>query len=277
MPLIDVHAHTEFSLEKLIRIHSSFTDSRLTKEELLEDVENLGIEYMFSIGKKDGMLRSFSSGEITDGVDTLKKELKQYPFLKRIIAVSLQNEGNLNQIEKYSRNELVSGIKVYYGYSITDPNSEELKPYYDLASEFGLPLFFHVGWCFPNIKEIAHPSKIEPVLEQYPNTQFVLCHLGYPKVEDTADIVSKYGNAFADISGLVSNQSIKNGRYKQDLKKVKPVITELLESDVGNKLMFGSDYPIVPIEVYFNLLKEIIPQEHHDNVFYWNAKNFFKL
>jgi len=43
-----------------------------------------------------------------------------------------------------------------------------------------------------------------------------------------------------------------------------------------DKLMYGSDWPLVNMGTYIELIKRIIPQEHHEAVFFKNAKRIFK-
>jgi len=279
MSIIDIHAHTEFSLERLMSIHDSFENLDLRKEKFLEDLESLGIEYVFSIGKKDGQLRPFFDDLNPADLDTLVEEQKQHPFLKRIVAISLSDEGNLNQIRKYLEKEIISGIKLYLGYTIDNANSEFLKPYYDIASEFNTPVLFHLGNCYPKKnKKIVSPLDIIPVLEKYPEQRFILCHLGYPLIEDTKKIVMEFDNAFTDLSGLMTYEDILLGECEPRLKRIKPVLTTLLDDpEVRSKVMYGSDYPLVPLKQYYGVIKEIVPVEMHDKIFYENAKKFFRL
>ena len=42
-----------------------------------------------------------------------------------------------------------------------------------------------------------------------------------------------------------------------------------------DKLMYGSDWPLVNITDYINILKRVVPQEHHEEFFYGNALNVY--
>ena len=43
------------------------------------------------------------------------------------------------------------------------------------------------------------------------------------------------------------------------------------------RIMYGSDWPIVNIEKYIEVIKHIIPEENHEDVFFNNAANFYGL
>ena len=37
------------------------------------------------------------------------------------------------------------------------------------------------------------------------------------------------------------------------------------------KLLFGTDWPLVPIEPYVKFVKALVPEEYHEDVFFKNA------
>jgi uncharacterized protein len=43
-----------------------------------------------------------------------------------------------------------------------------------------------------------------------------------------------------------------------------------------DKLLYGSDWPLAPMNVYIDFIKKIVPEEHHRKIFYENALNVFK-
>lgn len=278
MPIIDVHTHTEFSLERLLRIHDSFKDIDLSKKKFLEEMKSLSIEYVLSIGKKDGLLRPFFDDSKIASKETLMEEKEVYPFLKRAIAVNTEHGGNLNIIKDYIKHDLISAIKLYLGYTDVQAGSDTLKPYYDLALEHNIPVLIHLGNCYAQDSEkIAFPYEIMPVLETRPLQNFVLCHLGFPLVEETEKILTTFDNTYADISGLLTHEDILQGELHNVTEKVRPVLERLLsDKKTSKKLMYGSDYPLTPLREYFNVIKNIVTPNQED-LFYENAKNFFKL
>jgi len=41
--------------------------------------------------------------------------------------------------------------------------------------------------------------------------------------------------------------------------------------------MYGTDWPIVNLGEYIDFIKEVIPQEHWDKVFFDNANRIYRL
>jgi predicted TIM-barrel fold metal-dependent hydrolase len=44
-----------------------------------------------------------------------------------------------------------------------------------------------------------------------------------------------------------------------------------------DKMMYGTDFPIVNMGKYIEFVKRIVPEKHHEKVFYENAKRIYKL
>ncbi|MBM3199430.1 hypothetical protein FJZ53_00735 [Candidatus Woesearchaeota archaeon] len=277
MKMIDIHVHTEFTLERLLSIHGSFKDLDLTKEKFLEDIKSLSIEYAFSIGKKDGMIRNFFDDTTTASTGSLVEEQGQHPFLKRIIAASLTDGGNLNQARMFLEKNLVEGIKIYLGYSVPKADDERLKPYYELASEFQKPVLLHTGECYKSGKNVS-PKEVISVLERYAKQKFVLCHFGYPLVKDLEEVVTAFDNAFTDLSGLMTYEDVCNGEAETRLEDTKASLDSILNNPkTSDKVMYGSDYPLISLKQYYGMIKRIVPEGFHEKVFYKNAKEFFNL
>ena len=47
--------------------------------------------------------------------------------------------------------------------------------------------------------------------------------------------------------------------------------------DEYDKILYGSDWPLVPMGAYIDFCKQLIPIEAYDKVFYQNAVEVFKL
>jgi predicted TIM-barrel fold metal-dependent hydrolase len=44
-----------------------------------------------------------------------------------------------------------------------------------------------------------------------------------------------------------------------------------------DRFLFGSDWPLAPIKVYRDFIRDLVPEEYHQAVLYDNAKALFKL
>lgn len=276
MGIIDVHVHSEFSLDRLVQADPVFKKADLTKETYLRELQESNIDYVFSIGKKDGKLREFFTNNVFN-TGQLKQEQRELRFLRRIVAATLWGTGNLDQIRNFLQEEVVDGIKLYLGYSNLEATNLDLEPYYQLAGEFQKPVFFHLGECFPNVDRIVHPESVVSILEKYQNQKFILCHLAYPLIDETFQVLSTYENVYADISGMFSFQDLVSGEYKKEMQHATSATQRNINSTTAKKLLFGSDYPIIPVKQYIELISPIFAKEYQEQVFNTNARTLFNL
>ena len=42
-----------------------------------------------------------------------------------------------------------------------------------------------------------------------------------------------------------------------------------------DRVMFGTDWPLVNLEEYVEFIKRLVPKKHWDNVFWKNAENIY--
>ena len=131
------------------------------------------------------------------------------------------------------------------------------------------------------------PAAIE-LVNQFPDQPFVIDHIAKPDIK-SGDIllwkkgiqeIAKAENVSCKISGMVTEADWKNWKT-DDLKPYLDVIFEIFSTD---KLMFGSDWPVLNVasdytEVVKNLENYIahLSVENQNKMWYENAKSFYKL
>jgi len=173
----------------------------------------------------------------------------------------------------------IVGMKIYagyYHYYVTDPIYD---PIYKLAEKHDITIVVHTGETFSErgLLKYSHPLKLDEIAVAHPDVRIVACHMGVPWIFDAAEICIKNKNVHVDISGIlvggpdfiqnkVDNQLFMD-RYRQ----------ALIFLDNYEKVLYGTDWPLVPMNSYINLCKNIIPPEEHQKVFYDNAKRVYKL
>jgi hypothetical protein len=103
----------------------------------------------------------------------------------------------------------------------------------------------------------------------------VICHLGNPWFQDTAEVLYKNDNVYADISGLIL------GDFTYDFERylvmrVKDLIAYM--GDPGSQLMYGSDWPLVEMGPYVKFLENLeFEDEAWENIAWRTAANLFKI
>ena len=108
-------------------------------------------------------------------------------------------------------------------------------------------------------------------------TRFVMCHFGNPFLQEAAAVLEKNPNVSTDLSGLLEGR-VDLDAYFLD----RAVYAELLRgwlSYVGcwDRVMFGTDWPIVNLEEYIRYIQRLVPRAHWQNVFFDNANQIYGL
>ncbi|MPW24437.1 amidohydrolase family protein [Alkalibaculum sp. M08DMB] len=183
----------------------------------------------------------------------------------------------LHNIEKKLQEDNVVGIKLYPGYYPIPIDNPIYRVIYSLANTYSVPIVIHCGktYSVKGYLSESHPLIVDRIALKYPNIKFVIAHLGDPWVMDTAAIISNSSNIYSDLSGLIiGSTEVINERGESKLFKdhIKMAIEYANSYD---KLLFGSDWPLVPHQTYIKWIKELIPTKHHQAVFYTNAITVF--
>ncbi len=198
------------------------------------------------------------------------------------------DEKHLERVEESLRLGDVIAIKAYLGYLHHYPDSPGYHPYYRLAAKYKIPVIFHTGDTYSHLAKLkyAHPLTIDEVAVDFPETNFVIAHLGNPWLADTSEVVYKNNkpgireNVWADLSGLMVGSASDYENYRQEgyFEDLGKKVWELIDfTERPDRFLFGSDWPLSPMKVYRDFIGELIPESYHKAVFYDNAKALFKL
>lgn len=95
-----------------------------------------------------------------------------------------------------------SACKLYPAYDHFDPRDERLFPLYEKIIELDIPMQVHMGWtpCTNAPMKYQHPYLLDDVALRYPGLKVVVCHLGWPWVDECMALIAKYENVHADLA-----------------------------------------------------------------------------
>lgn len=207
------------------------------------------------------------------------------PFLSYCIGLDsyyMKNSGSgrySEYVEEHLKRKTCSGIKIYPGYNQTYVSDEIYKPLYALAEKYNKPVAIHTGSTANGmgLLKYCHPLTLDDLAVEYPNVQFVMCHLGNPWITDAAAVIDKNKNIAADLSGMLEGLVDIPTLLKKQTGYINHIKTWIEYMDAYDRLMYGTDWPLANIGSYIDFVKEIIPVERHENVFYKNAKRIYGL
>ncbi len=191
----------------------------------------------------------------------------------------LERDGKreLERIEAVLQRTDVVGIKVYAGYYPYYVCDEIYEPVYRLAEQNNLTIVIHGGATYSDrcFLKYAHPLSVDEVAVMYKKLSFVIAHLGDPWVMDTAAVIAKNENVYADLSGLIVADAQKIGEIRTNRLLMEHFKQGLEYAERYEKVMFGSDWPLAPILPYIDFVKDLIPERYYEDIFYRNALRVF--
>lgn len=187
--------------------------------------------------------------------------------------ITLANaEKTAQEFEYYMSDPHCLGIKFYPGYRPVYIYDERHYPLFELAKQYNVPVAVHTGdTATPAAKlRYGHPLTVDEVAADFPEVQFVICHCGNPWLLDATEVATKNDNVAIDLSGLL--EGIPGPHfYRQNRGYFDYLGMWLRYMNRWDKLMYGSDWPLINIPDYIAIMRQLIPEEQHEAFFYGNA------
>jgi len=267
--LIDCHVH----------LNNYYTQEGETARPTEENVQRL-FETMAANGVDHSVvLTSYKVNVDRPSVEHVLEILAKDPRTTVIEGLRWRGESrsDLFHMEERIRDGLVKGIKLYPGYDKYPINDPSLESVFRLAGKYDVPVMIHCGDTFARDAKVrmAHPLLVDDVAVDYPDVRFVICHLGNPWFQDTAEVLYKNDNVYADMSGLILGDfTYEFERYL--VTRVKDMIAYMGEP--GRQLMYGSDWPLVEMGPYVKFLDSLeFDDESWENIAWRTAATLFRI
>ncbi len=267
--LIDCHVH-------LNNYYTEDGDKRRPTEEnvtrLLEAMDANGVDHAV-------VLTSYMVNVDRPSVEHVLEILAENPRTTVVEGLRWRSESrtDLFHMEERIRDGRVKGIKLYPGYDRYPINDPSLESVFRIAEKHDVPVMIHCGDTYATGAKVrqAHPLLVDDVAVDYPNVRFVICHLGNPWFQDTAEVLYKNDNVYADISGLtLGDFDYAFERYL--VTRVKDMIAYM--GDPGRQIMYGSDWPLVEMGPYVRFMEGLdFPEGARENIAWKTAAELFKI
>jgi uncharacterized protein len=255
-PVIDAHIHIHFnnSPEKTSGII-------ISQNQLLKEMREAGVVGAVAhTGMEDGDNHDLNSKGIVN-------------------CAGLGAKVNESWLEAELKRGTFRCIKIYLGYVPQYANSPNYEAAYHLAAKYSVPVVFHTGGTYSadGLVKYADPITVDEVAVKHRKVNFVIAHCGQPWFHSAAAVAQKNSNVYLDGSGMVVGNfnDIPPEAIEEIL--VKPLRWVFLYLGDPTKLMYGTDWPLVPMKPYLEAFKRAIPQEHWQAVFHDNAARVFRM
>lgn len=210
-----------------------------------------------------------------------EKQLSQTRVSRKVIHFARKNKGKigvalwvkplqekpnqrLENLIKENR-EYIYAMKFHPYHSKISFNSPEIREFVKLAEKYNLPVVTHTAAGFD-----CSPLRVLEVARDFPNTKFIMVHLGlYTDYKEAMEVFShKLPNVFGDTTWV-------------SLKTTK----EIIQTFGDHLLVFGTDNPIDGINTlnkeiyqdYFNKAPKELTKDQYEKLMFKNAINIFNI
>ena len=146
-----------------------------------------------------------SKGDMVVNNEEVKKLVGLYPDKFIGFASIDPYRPDALEILDYAFKDLkLSGLKLNPSKQRFYPADEILKPIYKKCLQFNRPILFHSGmsWEPDAPARFSQPINFEDTAIEFPELRFCLAHFGWPWTKETAMLLIKYPNVYADTSLL---------------------------------------------------------------------------
>jgi hypothetical protein len=155
----------------------------------------------------------------------------------------------LAEIKRAKEQLGLRGLKLNPSMQEFDPTSPAAIEVYKEAERLGMPLLVHTGLTFSNRFSIQHnqPLVYDDVARKHPKLRICLAHMGWPWVWDAVLVAIRNPNVYLDTAGTYVGSPVEH------LRQVTSTLSSrVIENVLGERLMFGSDYPRIEINKMFD-------------------------
>ncbi|OAA83053.1 amidohydrolase family protein [Clostridium ljungdahlii] len=281
MEIIDSHLHFS-NINSFKEAALNLSKVNYSSTGLKEEFEKNHIIMGIGMGLTEKQIGGFPDSNSHNPMD-LDLEEKVPDNLVYCLGINPQklNDEELSRIEERIKNSKVVGLKIYPGYYPYYVWNKIYDPIYKLASSYKIPVVIHGGDPYSSkaLVKYSHPIHIDELAVKHRNINFVIAHFGNPWIMSAAEVIYKNSNVYTDLSGLlVGNKNDIDG-FKNDkyfIQHIQRGITFIkVIPNWYEKFLFGTDWPLVPIKSYIELIKSLFDEKFYEYIFYKNALKVF--
>ena len=168
-------------------------------------------------------------------------------------------------VELAAKHPLVSCIRVIPMFIGEPIGSRSLYPVYERCEALGIPVTINVGVPGPRLSaKLQDPMDLDDVCLDFPDLTIVAAHMGHPWEALMVRLMMKYENLHLMTSAYLA-------------KYIDPVVVDYMSSRRGReKVMFGSDFPILPLSRAVDAAKSLKLSDDAMEAYLWgNARRVF--
>ncbi len=170
------------------------------------------------------------------------------------------------ELERAVREHRFKGIHIHpHGFDMA-PDHAYYFPFYTKCQELGVPAVISMGHTLDIMPvENGRPVRIDRAAIYFPDLAFVLTHTGWPWIEEAIAMAWKHPNVFLGTSAYAP-------------KYWKPEMVKFINSHGQDKVMWGTDFPLIDHAESLGQIDELgLRETSKAKLLHDNAARIFKL
>ena len=182
-----------------------------------------------------------AGGEIVSN-EEVKSLVDRYPDrLVGFASVDPKRPDAVEVLEKAFTELGLAGLKLSPAMQYFMPDDPCMKPVYETCLKYNKPILFEAGmtWVKNSPSKYSNPLNFEETAIEYPELRMCLGHFGWPWTRETAMLILKYPNLYADTALLYfdSPKQFFQTTFNDQLGEY------WIDRMLYDKVMFGCTYP----------------------------------
>jgi predicted TIM-barrel fold metal-dependent hydrolase len=179
--------------------------------------------------------------EVAKSNDYIAALIRKHPELIGMAAVNPRFRGVDRARTELTRavEELgLRGLKLYPMYDHYEPADRDLAfPIFERANELGIGVMVHMGTSSAKdtVFDYGRPGGLDEVARHFPDLPLLVCHVGFPWVDECLAMVARHDNTYVDIS-MFATKTSRRGLY-EFLVRAQQLGCPL------SRICWGTDYP----------------------------------
>jgi predicted TIM-barrel fold metal-dependent hydrolase len=176
-----------------------------------------------------------------------------------------------------ARQQIEAGARGFKFHPTTQgffPNDRAAYPVYEVIQEAGIPALFHSGQTGAGAGtrggsgfrlKYSNPIHLDDVAVDFPDLPIIIAHPSFPWQEEALSVATHKPQVYIDLSGWSP-------------KYFAPILVQYANTLLKNKMLFGTDFPILTPERWMaDLEKTAIRDEVKPGIFKDNAAKLLGL
>jgi uncharacterized protein len=165
------------------------------------------------------------------------------------------NRARLEEVREMITERGLKGLLLTPPYGHYYSNDKRVYPFYEMATELDVPIYFHHSHMFMPPKlcplKYARIWHLDDLTIDFPDLRFNVEHMGYPWTEELLSIMARSPNVYSDTAEYVT----PDPTYPNRPLLLARNLGMAREYGVLDRIFYGSDYVGENIDEYVRLLK----------------------